>query len=240
MRPFFMTLVSDSDHWMFISSTGALTAGRGNADLALFPYATDDKIHDSADITGSRTLLKVQQGGRDYLWEPFSERQRGVYRTQRNLYKSFPGNKLLFEEHNADLGLTFRYGWFNSDRFGFVRRAWLSNSRPATTRVTLLDGIQNLMPCGTGSRFQSEYSTLLDAYKKSELVPETGLGLFTLSAIPIDRPEPAEALRTNTVWSFGLGKNLKLLSSTQRNFFGRGLPLRQETEVRAERGAYFL
>ena len=32
MRPFFMTLVSDSDHWMFVSSTGALTAGRGNAD----------------------------------------------------------------------------------------------------------------------------------------------------------------------------------------------------------------
>ena len=31
MRPFFMTLVSGSDHWMFISSTGALTAGRGNA-----------------------------------------------------------------------------------------------------------------------------------------------------------------------------------------------------------------
>src|ERR1035441_6986672 len=37
MRPFFMTLVSDADHWMFVSSTGALTAGRGNADLALFP-----------------------------------------------------------------------------------------------------------------------------------------------------------------------------------------------------------
>ena len=28
MRPFFMTLVSGSDHWMFISSTGALTAFR--------------------------------------------------------------------------------------------------------------------------------------------------------------------------------------------------------------------
>ena len=38
MRPFFMTLVSSSDHWMFISSTGALTAGRANPDLALFPY----------------------------------------------------------------------------------------------------------------------------------------------------------------------------------------------------------
>ena len=240
MRPFFMTLVSDSDHWMFVSSTGALTAGRGNADQALFPYATDDKIHDSAEITGSRTLLIVRQGGRDYLWEPFSERQRGTYRSQRNLYKSFCGNKLLFEELNLDLGLSFRYGWFNSDRFGFVRHAWLCNSRSATTRVALLDGIQNLMPCGVGSRFQSEYSTLLDAYKKTELVPETGLGLFTLSSVPIDRPEPAEALRATTAWSCGLKRRAILLSSVQLDRFRTGLPLVQKTEQRGERGAYFV
>jgi hypothetical protein len=240
MRPFFMSIVSGADHWMFISSTGALTAGRRNADLALFPYYTDDKIHDSAEITGSKTMFIVEKQGRSHLWEPFSERYRSIYRLQRNLYKSFWGNKLLFEESNVELGLTFRYGWFNSDRFGWVRRAGLTNSGLATVRVKLLDGIQNLMPCGIGSQFQLEYSTLLDAYKKSELIPETGLGLFRLSAIPIDRPEPAEALRTTTVWSFGLGKSLKLLSSTQLNSFRQGVPLRQETEVRAERGAYFL
>ena len=240
MRPFFMTLVSDSDHWMFISSTGALTAGRGNADSALFPYTTDDKIHDSADITGSKTLLLVQQGGRDYLWEPFSERQRGIYRSQRNLYKSFCGNKLIFEELNLDLELSFRYGWFNSARFGFVRQAWLGNTGPAATRVTLLDGIQNLMPCGVGSRFQLEYSTLLDAYKRNELLPETGLGLFTLSSVPIDRPEPAEALRATTVWSCGVKRRAVLLSSTQLDCFRSSLPLVQKTEVRAERGAYLI
>ena len=31
MRPFFMSIVSDSDHWMFISSNGGLTAGRRNS-----------------------------------------------------------------------------------------------------------------------------------------------------------------------------------------------------------------
>jgi hypothetical protein len=240
MRPFFMSLVSGSDHWMFISSTGGLTAGRGNADMALFPYATDDKIRDSADITGSKTVLLARQNGQDYLWEPFSDRYQGIYRSERNLYKSFYGNKLLFEEHNADLGLTFRYGWFNSDRFGFVRHAWLCNSRPATVRVTLLDGIQNLMPCGVGSRFQLEYSTLLDAYKRNELVPETGLGLFTLSSVPIDRPEPAEALRATTVWSCGVRRRAILLSSVQLDRFRAGSPLIQKTEERAERGAYFV
>ena len=40
METFFMTIVSSSDHWMFISSNGSLTAGRKNPESALFPYYT--------------------------------------------------------------------------------------------------------------------------------------------------------------------------------------------------------
>ena len=71
MRPFFMTVVSDADHWLFISSNGALTAGRKDPDHALFPYYTDDRIHDSQGQTGSTTLLRVRRDGQDHLWEPF-------------------------------------------------------------------------------------------------------------------------------------------------------------------------
>ena len=35
MRPFFMSIVSDSNHWMFISSNGGLSAGRKNPEYAL-------------------------------------------------------------------------------------------------------------------------------------------------------------------------------------------------------------
>src|SRR5450759_4552504 len=240
MRPFLMSIVSGSDHWMFISSNGALTAGRGSPDLALFPYYTDDKIHDSAEITGSKTVMTICRQGRDHLWEPFSDRYTGIYRIQRNLYKNFTGNKLIFEETNLDLGLTFRYGWFNSDQFGFVRKAWLTNSGTVALRINLLDGIQNLMPCGIGSQFQLEKSTLIDAYKKNELVEATGLGLFALSAIPVDRPEPAEALKTTAVWSIGLPRRATLLSSVQLDHFRRGQAVRTENDVRAERGAYFV
>ena len=38
MRPFFMSIVSDSNHWMFISSNGGLTAVRIYSDFSLFPY----------------------------------------------------------------------------------------------------------------------------------------------------------------------------------------------------------
>ena len=240
MRPFFMTVVSDADHWLFISSNGGLTAGRRDANLALFPYYTDDKIRDMADVTGSKTLLRVRSQEKNYLWEPFSDRANGIYSIRRNLYKNFWGNQLIFEEINEDLGLTFRYGWSNSQQFGFVRRAWLINSGAASTRIQVLDGIQNIMPCGTGSQFNLEYSTLHDAYKKSELVAKTGLGLFRLSAIPVDRPEPAEALRTTVAWSVGLNRQLTLLSSVQLDRFRTGQSLCPETEVRAERGGYFV
>jgi hypothetical protein len=238
MRPFFMSVVSASDLWMFISSSGALTAGRRNPDVALFPYATDDKIHDSAEITGSKTVAILERDGKLHLWEPFSERYRGVYQVRRRLYKNARGSQLIFEEINQDLELSLRYGWFNSDRFGFVRRAWLTNHGARDSRVRLLDGVQNLMPSGVGSQFQIDKSTLLDAYKRCELLSDTGLGIFRLSSVPVDRPEPAEALRATTVWSAGLKSRLILLSSVQLDQFRKGEQLQPETDVRGERGAY--
>ena len=43
MRPFFMSIVSHSDHWMFLSSNGGLSAGRVNSDHALFPITPTTK-----------------------------------------------------------------------------------------------------------------------------------------------------------------------------------------------------
>ena len=67
MPDFFMSIVSDSDHWMFISSTGSLSAGRKNRDNALFPYYTVDKIHDYRGVTGSKTILLVKKEEKSYL-----------------------------------------------------------------------------------------------------------------------------------------------------------------------------
>ena len=71
MPDFFMSIVSDSDHWMFLSSNGSLSAGRKDRDNALFPYYTDDKIHDYNGITGPLTIVLVEKDGKTFLWEPF-------------------------------------------------------------------------------------------------------------------------------------------------------------------------
>ncbi|MFZ0390853.1 MAG: hypothetical protein WAN36_10385, partial [Calditrichia bacterium] len=240
MPPFFMNIVSDSDLWMFISSNGALTAGRGNPDNALFPYYPDDQIQDLQETTGSRTLVRVLKNGQAFLWEPFSSRYQGLYQTERNIYKNIAGNQVVFEEMNHDLKVSFQYAWLNCDRFGFVRKSWITNNSPEPVTIHILDGIQNILPAGLNRRFQADFSTLADAYKKNELLTGTGLGLFTLSSIPTDTAEPSESLKATAVWSAGLNNAGVLLSSAQLEAFRCGLPLVPERDIRAERGAYLL
>lgn len=240
MRPFFMSMVSDSNHWMFIASNGGLTAGRKDCDTALFPYYTDDKITESADITGSKTIFQIHKGGKLLLWEPFSDKCEGIYTITRNLYKNNYGNKIIFEEVNHNLGLTFQYQWNNTNNFGFVKKSTLINNTLDKIQVTLLDGIQNILPYGLSADLQNSKSNLVDAYKKSELEAEIGLGIYALSAIIVDKAEPSEALKATIAWSIGLQNPKYLLSSLQLNNFRKGLPIAQEIDIRAEKGAYFI
>ena len=240
MRPFFMSIVSDSNHWMFISSNGGLTAGRKNSEYSLFPYYTDDKITESADITGSKSIFQVSKNGNIYLWEPFSQRQIGLYETRQNLYKNSYGNKVVFEEINEDLGVTYRYQWSSTDKFGFVKKSTLINNSSEKIQVTFLDGLQNIIPSDVTTDLQNSRSNLVDAYKKSELQIESGLGIYALSAIIVDKAEPSEALKANIVWSLGIDNPTYLLSSLQLDNFRRGKELYQEADVKAEKGAYFI
>ena len=240
MRPFFMSLVSDSHHWMFISSNGGLTAGRKNAEYALFPYYTADKITESYDTTGSKTIVQIIKNGEKQIWEPFSERNNNLYQTSRNLYKNAIGNKIIFEEINHDYNLTFRYEWNSSNKYGFIRKSTIENTGTSNLTINILDGIQNIMPDGVGSDLQNSTSILVDAYKRNELDIDSGMGIYALSAIIVDKAEPSEALKANIAWSIGIDNPIYLVSSVQLNAFRKGLQIQQENDVKAERGAYFI
>jgi hypothetical protein len=240
MDPFFITIASNSDHWMFLSSNGGITAGRKNPDNALFPYYTVDKIQDSEEITGSKSIFLLSRGDRIFLWEPFSDRYSRIYKIQRNLYKSCYGNKIIFEEINSDLGVSFSYSWMNSERFGIIRKAEIRNTGQTAWSISILDGIQNILPAGLNRTLQLTLSNLVDAYKKNELLVNTNIALYMLSSILVDRAEPSEALTANVVWSEGMPDSNILLSSRQLDNFRKGYPVNQENDVRAERGAYFI
>jgi hypothetical protein len=240
MQPFFISLASDSDLWLYISSNGGLTAGRRNPDNALFPYYTDDKIADSAAITGSKTILQIVKKDSKMLWEPFSDRMEGIYNIERRIAKAVTGNKLLFTEINHDLGLSFSYSWTSSDQFGFIRKSTITNISSESIELMMIDGMQNVLPAGIDRATQNEYSTLVDGYKKTELMDGSTLALFRMEAVLVDRAEPSESLRVNTVWSTGGAFEKILLSSAQLKNFRRGEELVAEHESKGVRGAYFV
>ena len=285
MSPFFISLASDTDLWMYISSTGGLSCGRRNPEQALFPYYTDDKITENADHTGAKTIIRLscdcptanadrpltlsdraarcqtdivsnselvgQQSGRSAQrsysvavgqrsgltlpWEPFSDRYMGVYRTKRSIAKSVVGNRLLFMEQNLDLGLTFTYEWMPAGQWGWVRRATLRNDSTEPVSVEMIDGLQNVLPSGVEQKTQNVFSTLVDAYKKTETL--SFATLFRMEAILVDRAEPSESLRCNAVFTLGLPEARLLASSRQLDAFRMQQPIADEPESKGVRGA---
>jgi hypothetical protein len=239
MAPFLMNVVSDGDLWLFAGSNGPFTAGRRNPDLALFPYQTADKILEHADTSGARTILLVTRDGRTSLWEPWRDGAR-VYAVTRNLYKSVLGTSLVYEEINHDLGLRFRATLAACDRFGLVRNVVLENLHDSSADIRYLDGWHHVIPPGVSQEVYARLSYLAAAYMRHERVPGTPLAIFTLNAAISDRPEPSESLRAAAAWSVGHADPVILLSDRQADAFRNGLPVRAETEVRGELGAYLV
>jgi len=256
LPPFFMTIVGASDLWLFISSSGGLTAGRGDAEHALFPYYTDDKITESAAHTGGLTAIRVAAddgasagtatgtgtgtGTGTVVWQPFAPTRPGDPPVHRAILKDDLGTALVLEESRPDLGLRLRVTWTTSGRYGVVRACELSSTGGRAREVEVLDGVTNLLPAGISSQTQNEFSVLLDAYKRAELDPATGLGTVFLNSTLTDRAEPSESLQASVAWHTGLDDVTHLLSSRQVGAFLAGDAVTPEHDVRGERGAYLV
>ena len=237
---FFMNVVSASDLWLFLASNGGLTAGRIDAEHALFPYQAVDRVYDSAGQVGSVTAFWVESGDQRILWEPFTRRTAAQGGLTRNLYKSIEGDRVWFEEINPALGLAFRYGWSTAEEHGFVRRCEIENLGGREVSVRLLDGLRNLLPAGIPLRLQTSSSCLADAYKSAELLPDSTLAVYALAAAIVDRAIPLESMRASIVWSEGLTAPTTLLSDEQLGRFYEDAPLTTETQRRGVRCSYFL
>ena len=235
MQPFFISLASDTDLWMYLASTGGLTAGRRSPNEALFPYYTDDKITEQYEQTGPRTIMRVNGA----VYEPFSGHLADNYDISCRLAKSTVGNQIVFCEENRTLGIRFSYIWAPAGKYGWVRRATLENLNAQPLDIELLDGLQNILPSGVERKTQNEFSTLVDGYKKTELVEGTSLALFRMEAILVDRAEPSESLRCNTVYALGIPDAKYFVSSDPLAKFRKGEPLTPQSESKGVRGAFF-
>jgi len=237
LPPFLMSIVSNGNCWLFAGSHSGFTAGRGDADHALFPYRTADKILSQSGGSGVRSVFLVELENGLALWEPWQSAP-SAYRIQRHLFKSEFGTSVIFEEINHSLGLRFSWTLTTSEVFGLVRFCTLENLSADTVRVRYLDGWQQLLPAGVGQDLFEKYSYLAAAYMRHEC--QRGLGIFTLNSGITDRAEPCESLRVSAAWSLGHANPTLLLSDRQADHFRRGQRIHNETEVRGEFGAFLV
>ena len=238
MPPFFMNVVTSSEIWLFVASNGGLTAGRVDAEHALFPYQTVDRVYDSAGVTGPFSALWVETDTGTSLWEPFAAHTSRLQDVTRCLYKSVEGDRVWFEERHRRLRLVFRYGWATAGAYGLVRTCELENPGGRDVSIRLVDGLRNLLPPGIPYRLQQESSCLVDAYKTAEAIPGTSLAVYALAAGIVDRAIPMESLRASTVWSEGLPQTEILLSDSQLDRFRDGGALASEGHRRGVRSVY--
>ena len=239
LPPFLMSVVSDSDPWLFVGSNTPFTAGRVNADHALFPYQTVDKIMRSPDTGGALSVLLVKRGNHWALWEPWQASGR-LYRISRHLYKHAYGTTVIFEEINHDLGLCFRWSLTTCERYGFVRECSLENLGKKPVEVRYLDGWHQILTPNVRQETFSRFSYLSVAYMRHDSLPEQALGIYALNAGTSDRAEPCESLRAACAWSIGHAHPTVLLCDRQLEAFRRGDSLKPEREVRGEMGAYLV
>ncbi len=241
LAPFLVCLASDTDLWMFVSSRGGLTAGRVDPDGSLFPYETVDRLHDAHHHTGPVSVIRFERGASaPATWEPFSETAAQHPASERNLLKNVAGNRLVFEETRHDLKLCFRYSWAACDAFGWVRTAVLENRGPCPVHISLLDGLRNVLPHGAPLALYQQASNLVDAYKKAEADPETGLGIFSLTAGITDRAEALECLTANVAWCCGLERFRVHLSLACLADFRQGRIVAGQHALNGARGNYLV
>ncbi len=235
--PFFMTIVSASDVWNYLWSNGGITAGRINCDHAIFPYATADKVSDNRFNTGSYTAVKVYQKETVYIWEPFADNTRGLWNIQRNLYKNANGSRVVFEEINRDLELTFQYGWTSSDKYGIVKESRILENGKTRHKMEILDGCRNILPACVTADFQNANSILQEAYKKTDILEKSAIAVFSVTSIITDKAEPNEGLYANVSWFSGTSP--VFLSPACPDCFRNGQTLPETTVVKGERPACF-
>ena len=69
LDPFLVNVIAPHNQWLFVSSTGAVTAGRHSAEHAIFAYETEDRLHRNGGRSGPITLIRIE--GTNEIWEPF-------------------------------------------------------------------------------------------------------------------------------------------------------------------------
>ncbi len=124
-----MSLASDTDLWMFITSSGGLTAGRVDADGSLFPYVTATSSMTPITTPGRLTLIRVDAGtrARRRSGSPSATRAPSARRSSGTSTRTSSATAWSSRRSTTTSASPSATRWAGCDEFGWVRTATLEN-----------------------------------------------------------------------------------------------------------------
>jgi hypothetical protein len=199
--------------WTFYVNRGQCVCSMGveDKDHAIMEFYPANLAYQMASKMGFRTFVKfVDETNRYY--EPFQNylHDKEVKRTQKMRISQ---SKLILEEHNETLGLTFIVEYCNvpnDDYAGLIRRLHIRNDTSESVTLDCLDGLPLIIPYGVDNSSLKFTRRLVEAFVEVDNL-ESLAPMFRGKVEPVDRPEVVRIKAGNFYIGF--------------NAFGDGNPL---------------
>ncbi|MFA5157045.1 MAG: cellobiose phosphorylase [Candidatus Omnitrophota bacterium] len=178
--------------WAFYVNRGQAISSFGTKDKdnAFLEFQPANKAWETTPLRGFRTFIKTSNRKNEYFYEPFANGtvNLGFALSNRMAITSW---NLKLEEINATLGLKINVEYFTipNDNFGALARAvTITNTGKKTKKISLLDGLPQIVPFGTNNFFLKEMSRTIEAWMNI-LNLENGVPFYKLAVDPVDKPE---------------------------------------------------
>ena len=196
--------------WVFYVNRGQAISSFGikSKDQAILEFYPANKAWQVTPSCGFRTFIKLTQGAKTILYEPFHNGSTNLEFDLVNKMR-ITSHGLSLQEHNRTLNLEVNVDYFNipNDSYaGLARIVSIKSLGRKTRSIQLLDGLPQIVPFGTNHWCLKEMSRTIEAWMNIENL-ENSVPFYKLAVDPSDRPEVVHIKEGNFYLAFHYENN---------------------------------
>ena len=190
--------------WAFYVNRGQCISSFGvrDKDASFLEFFPADKAYQLVSLRGFRTFLKVTDGEKSFLYEPFhydNSLRSGVM--QRMFISS---HALRIEEHNPAVQLKTTVEFFtlpSSPLAGLVRQLKIENTADSARTIACVDGLPQVVPYGLNYWCMKYMSRTMEAFMHV-VNRENGIPYMQMKIYPSDIAEVIKVIEGNFFLGF--------------------------------------
>lgn len=204
--------------WVFFVNRGQGIASFGieSKDKAILEFQPANKSYRQTSVNGFRTFIKVNDGGKERIYEPFANPLTVPYKTTTRM--SMTSHDLTIEEINTTLGLKVTVNYFTMPHESYaalVRRVTLTNIGKKKLSIDMIDGLPAINPFGLGDWLSKHMSRTVEAWMTVQHATANA-PFYQLKVVVADTPQVTHIKEGNFYFAFD-GDTLKLLPAIVEN-----------------------